>query len=34
MGYTNETNINKKNKLFYGNLNKRLNKQIKYKTLK
>ena len=33
MGYTNETNI-KKNKLFYGNLNKRLNKQIKYKTLK
>ena len=34
MGYTNETNINKKNKLFYGDLNKRLNKQIKYKTLK
>ena len=34
MGYTIKTNINKKNKLFYGNLNKRLSKQIKFKTLK
>ena len=34
MGYTNEININKKNKLFYGNLNKRFNKQVKFKTLK
>ena len=34
MGYSNETNLNKKNKLFYGNLNKRLNKKTKFITIK
>ena len=34
MGYNNEINLNRENKLFYGNLNKRLNKQTKFKTLK
>ena len=34
MGYSNGTNLNKKNKLFYGNLNKRLNKKTKFITIK
>ncbi len=34
MGFTNEVYTNKNNKLFYGNFNKRLNKQLKFKTLK
>ncbi|MFL2678941.1 MAG: sulfatase-like hydrolase/transferase [Alphaproteobacteria bacterium] len=34
MGYSNEINLNRENKLFYGNLNKRLNKQTKFITLK
>ena len=33
MGFRNEVPEGKKNKLFYGNLNKRLNKQIKFKTI-
>ena len=34
MGFTNEVYTNKNNKLFYGNFNKRLNKQLKFRTLK